>query len=575
MFIRVPLHHSIVFIGMAFLVFLLLLFVPAGPLRSEPVSASEGEDSVSAIEQQKSFSGSLAEQLRCHFEQLAAAQPTGNTARNQLARLYASREYRPVWTRRSMVVELIGVIDDVERDGLLPIDYHIREIKGFLTTPPATVEQQLRYELLLSDAFLTIANHLRFGKVDPESLNPSWNLGDSARRMALEYRLQNAIAEHRVKSVLDEIRPRNPKYEQLKEALARYRAIVKAGGWKVIPEGGGALGKGAQGSRVSLLRARLLDSGDLAVKDAAGTTVFTSSMAEAVKRFQRRNGLEVDGVAGLATIREMNISAARRVEQIRLNLERYRWFINDIEPTYLMINIAGFSLQYIENGQYRWETRVIVGQPYRETPVFKADMRYIVFNPQWVVPPTILAKDALPAIRQDLSYLSRKKLVVIDSGGRVVNPASINWAQYSAANFPYRLQQLAGDHSALGRIKFMMPNKHLIYLHDTPTKDLFERSSRTFSSGCIRVENPFRLAELVLQDTVRWSKRRIEESIATGKTSTVTLSRRIPVFLLYLTAVAEDTGVMFRHDIYGRDDRLLQALNAPVPEYRIAGCIGQ
>ncbi|NTV08495.1 MAG: L,D-transpeptidase family protein, partial [Chlorobium limicola] len=283
-------------------------------------------------------------------------------------------------------------------------------------------------------------------------------------------------------------------------------------------------------------------------------------------------GLSVDGVAGTATIGEINISAAERVDQIRLNLERYRWFVNDLEPTYVLVNIAGFTLQYIENGRYRWGTRVIVGKPYRETPVFKADMQYIVFNPQWVIPPTILAEDALPAIRNSRSYLDRKKLRVIDSRGRVVDPASVNWSGYSAANFPYRLQQTAGDHGALGRIKFMMPNKHVIYLHDTPTKNLFEKSERTFSSGCIRVENPLDLAQLVLQDSVKWNKTSIDSTIGTGKTSTVNLPKRIPVFLLYLTAIAEGEEIQFRRDVYNRDDRLRKALDSPVPQYRIESC---
>jgi len=289
-------------------------------------------------------------------------------------------------------------------------------------------------------------------------------------------------------------------------------------------------------------------------------------MVEAVKRFQKRNGMVADGVPGPATFRAMNLPVERRIEQIRINMERCRWFMNDLEPTYIMVNIAEFSLRYVEHGRNRWGTRVIVGQPYRETPVFKADMQYIVFNPRWVVPPTILSKDVLPAIRKNSAYLSRKKLNILDRNGAVVSPASVNWSQYTGANFPYRLQQTAGDHGALGRIKFMLPNRHTVYLHDTPTKDLFEKSSRTFSSGCIRVENPQELARLVLQDSLKWSRERIQAAINSGKTATVYLPKRIPVFILYLTAFAEGDEIVFLDDVYNRDSAVLKALDKPLPQ---------
>ncbi len=554
-------------------VFLLFLLVSARIVQGEPVSPGNQTIGKKTTARQHAPDSVLASQLRCHFQATGsnAAAPERRVFNSQLARFYAARSYRPVWTERANVAELIEAIGESENDGLIPDDYHIKEIRSFFFSPPRTPELQAKYDLLLSDALLSLAYHLRFGKVDPESLDPNWNLDGTARRTALEYRLQNALAAGRPKAALDELRPTNSGYADLKKGLARYRVIAGAGGWQKVPEGD-PFREGVRDRRVPLLRKRLQQSGDLPGGVADSSNVYTVAMANAVKRFQKRNGLAVDGVAGTATIGEINIPAAERVDQIRLNLERYRWFVNDLEPTYVLVNIAGFTLQYIENGRYRWGTRVIVGQPYRETPVFKADMQYIVFNPQWVIPPTILAKDALPAIRNSRSYLDRKKLRVIDSRGRVVDPASVNWSGYSAANFPYRLQQTAGDHGALGRIKFMMPNKHIIYLHDTPTKNLFDKSERTFSSGCIRVENPLDLAQLVLQDSVKWNRKSIDSTIAAGKTSTVNLPKRIPVFLLYLTAIAEGEEIQFRRDVYNRDDRLRKALDSPVPQYRIQSC---
>jgi murein L,D-transpeptidase YcbB/YkuD len=282
--------------------------------------------------------------------------------------------------------------------------------------------------------------------------------------------------------------------------------------------------------------------------------------------------VESDGVVGTTTLNAMNIPVERLVEKIRINLERYRWFLGELEPTAIVVNVAGFTLQYVEKGHDQWDTRVIVGKPGRETPLFKADMQYIILNPQWVIPPTILAKDALPALRKSSSYLARKKLKIIDRNGSVVDPGSVNWSQYSAGNFPYRLQQSAGDHGALGRIKFMLPNKYIVYLHDTPSKELFAESIRTFSSGCVRVQNPVDLAALVLQDTLHWSKTKILAAINTGKTRTVFLPKRIPVILLYLTAVADGDELQFHDDVYTRDEKLLKALNRPVPQYKMESC---
>lgn len=555
------------------LLFLVLGFVPesvAVPVVSEQprsaLTAARGDSAETAV----------VELLRCHFsgqekDGLRVSDERKNAIGTTLAAFYASRAYRPAWVSKQMVEDLLLAIEESKDDGLNPNDYHIVRLRQMSGNPQLTAKEQASMDLLFSDALFTLAYHLRYGKVDPERLDPNWNITDPVRKSTLEYRLQGAVSSGQIRAVLDDFRPKHPDYGQLKKGLVRYRAIAKAGGWQKVPEGS-PFREGVRDSRVPLLRKRLYDTGTLSEKSTDTSTVCTAAMVESIRRFQKRNGLEEDGIAGPATLRELNVPATERVDQIRLNLERYRWFISDLEPTSILVNIAGFTLQYVEEGIDRWRTRVIVGQPYRETPTFKADMQYIVFNPQWVIPPTILAEDALPAIRRDRSYLSRKQLQVIDSKGRVVNPASVDWSRYSAANFPFRLQQTAGDHGALGRIKFMMPNRHVIYLHDTPSKELFDKSSRTFSSGCIRVENPLDLAELVLRDSVRWSRQKIEDAIKTGKTSTVYLPKRIPVFLLYLTATAENNAVMFRRDVYNRDPILLKSLDEPVPEYKIENC---
>ncbi|MCX6178331.1 MAG: L,D-transpeptidase family protein [Chlorobiales bacterium] len=521
--------------------------------------------------QQKSVSNTLiAENIRRYFDQQQQINHSGAPGQSaigkQLTRFYAARRFQPVWTKPVMVSELITAVDGVVDDGLNPSDYHIGEIKGFHSHPPVTPELQARYDILLSDSFFTLASHLRFGKVDAKSLDPNWNLTNAVTYSALEYRLQNAIAKDRIAGVLKDLRPKHPKYDQLRAGLAHYREIAREGGWPAVAEGP-TLTEGFMDRRIPMLRKRLEASGEIDTLDPDTTKVYSKELVDAVKRFQRQNGLDPDGLLGNATVKTMNIPVESRIDQIRINLERYRWFISDIEPTYVMVNIPDFTLQYVENSRPSWHTRVIVGQPVRETPVFKAEMQYIIFNPQWVIPPTILAKDALPGIRKSISYLSHKKLNVIDKNGSVVDPAKIKWSQYTSANFPYRLQQASGDQGSLGRIKFMLPNKHIVYLHDTPTKELFKKNTRDFSSGCIRVENPLELAGLVLQDSVKWSKERIQAAVNTKKTTTVNLPKRIPVFILYFTAVAEGDGILFRDDVYSKDNAVLNALNKPLPKF--------
>jgi murein L,D-transpeptidase YcbB/YkuD len=229
--------------------------------------------------------------------------------------------------------------------------------------------------------------------------------------------------------------------------------------------------------------------------------------------------------------------------------------------TFVFVNIPGFKVYYVRDEKLAWTRRAQVGKLFRQTPVFRADMTYLEFNPTWTVPPTILAKDILPAVRKDPGYLKKRNIRVIDSKGKVVNPKSINWSKYTGKNFPYQLRQDPGPGNALGQVKFMFPNKHLVYLHDTPSKNLFDRESRAFSSGCVRIENPFEFAQLLLGK--EWNAKRIDGIIKSKKTTTVKLAKPVPVILFYLTALpAFDGRFHFRNDVYSRDEAVLEDLNA-------------
>ncbi len=554
---------------------ILLLWLAFSPV--QPVSVKPVASQMEPLQPQSAPpAGIIPLKIHDRFDWLIQQKsPEGGTARAlfniRLERFYAARGFQPVWTTPSMVAELVNAVEESLDDGFDPADYHLSEIKNFYGKPPATPQQMACYDILLTESFFTLASHLRYGKVDPETLDIHWDLRQDRGRTALDYKLNRAIASQQIAAAMKELRLQHPAYDQLKKGLARYRTIAREGGWPIVAEGP-KLQEGARESRVVRLRQRLKVSGDISVLSADTSMVYDREMVDGVKRFQKRNGMEADGVVGAATLRIMNVPVARRIDEIRLNLERCRWFLGDLEPTCILVNVADFTLRYVENGRNRWSTKVIVGKPGRETPLFKADMQYVILNPQWVIPPTILAKDALPALRKSSSYLYHKHLKIIALNGSVVDPASVNWSQYSAANFPYRLQQSAGDQGALGRVKFMLPNPYIVYLHDTPGKELFNESTRTFSSGCVRVQNPVDLAALVLQDSISWSKEKILAAIKGGKTRMVFLPRRIPVYLLYLTAMDEGGDLRFHEDVYNRDDQVLKALNTPLPQYKTENC---
>lgn len=252
-----------------------------------------------------------------------------------------------------------------------------------------------------------------------------------------------------------------------------------------------------------------------------------------------------------------------RIDQIRVNLERARWMLHDVPQTFVVADIAGFEAGYFRAGRLIWRSRVQVGKPYRSTPIFRSNISYLVLNPTWTVPPGIEARDILPAVKRNRGYLAAKNLRVIDQQGRTVDPARIDWSRYSGRNFPYTFRQDPGPDNALGQIKFMFPNPHFVYLHDTPSKDLFERDVRAFSSGCIRVERPLELAELLLNDPDQWSLEKIRSAVDTQKTRTVTLPAPVPVLLYYWTAQGQaDGSVHFKNDVYRRDPAVLKALDS-------------
>ena len=271
-------------------------------------------------------------------------------------------------------------------------------------------------------------------------------------------------------------------------------------------------------------------------------------------------------MVGKSTIAALNMPVEDRIQQIRANLERTRWTLHDMPSSAVLVDIAGFQLHYRHNGETLWSSRVMVGQPYNQTPVFRSAITYLVLNPTWTIPPGMLKNEIIPKILKNPNYLRNENLKVYDLKGNPVDARTIEWSRYLTRGFPYVLRQDAGPDNALGRIKFMFPNPYHVYLHDTPSKSLFGRNSRALSHGCIRVQSPLDLGRMILANdpgnTV--SNARIDQILESGKTTGLSLKKPLPVFLLYITAKGDADGtISFSPDVYGRDAAVIEALNRP------------
>jgi L,D-transpeptidase YcbB len=491
-----------------------------------------------------------------------------------VARFYESQQFRAQWRDPARVSQLVDALLDLVNDGLDPANYHLdaldayrAELRRVKALPP---DEQAGLEVLATDAMMLGLYHLYLGKVDPEKLSSQWNFAskpvDVERGFAA---LTRALESGQIRETFQRARPQHVWYQRGRERLKEYRALAAAGGWPVIPAGP-TLKPGMTDPRVATMRARLRVTKDYgtgtAVPEAPGQDdLYDAELEAAVKRFQERHGLTADAAVGPATRAAMNASVEDRIDQIRVNLERARWVLHEVKGDLVLVNVAGFEVAYFRDDEPVWTSRVIVGRPYRETPIFKSLITYVVFNPTWTIPPTILVKDKLPVIKRDPGYLKRNNIRVIDARGREVDPYAVNWSQYGAGRMPpYQLRQDPGEDNALGLVKIMFPNPHMVYLHDTPAKSLFDKDERTFSSGCIRVEKAFELAERVLNEPAQWTQQTMAEVVATKKMRTVNLAKPVPVLILYWTAQPRPDGqVIFRNDVYGRDPPTLAALDAP------------
>ncbi|MEY4249146.1 MAG: hypothetical protein RJA87_779 [Pseudomonadota bacterium] len=450
-----------------------------------------------------------------------------------------------VWTDEARFTALLSAVEGSYRHGLTPRDYHSADLVR-LTHQPGPERDRVANE-----ALALLLTHLHRGKVNAGHYRQN-RPGPGDQALILE----TARAENLARAI-DVAAPSQPLYRALVSQLTQLRQIEAKGGWVPIGKGP-TLSKGMSDPRVAAIAVRLRLLGDLS-SQARDDALFDETLVSAVKTFQRRMGLDPSGRVDAGVLKELNRPIAQRIRQLRVNMDRSRALMSDLPSRFLMINIAGFEAYLIDDNQIIWRSKVQVGKPFRQTPQLRSAIDKIVLNPTWTVPLTILKEDIAPAAAKDSNLIAERGLVVTDQKGKVVDPRRIDWI----GPLPYRLQQAPGPDNVMGRVKFLFPNDYAVFLHDTPAKALFERPSRAFSSGCVRLERPLELADLILAaDRKGWTSDQTQSLLETLTTQTLTLRSPVTILLAYWTAWVDPEGVNnFRRDIYGLDDRWAKALD--------------
>lgn len=491
-----------------------------------------------------------------------------------LVRLYGEQPTRPLWVKDQkpspQALAVVAALKDADKAGLLPEDYDAAFLERWSQESAGGFKEAsgvASYDVALSVAALRFASNLHLGRINPRSVG--FDLDVLPRRQEVAARVLEMTQNPSPRSLLAELEPRFPIYQPLKAALVRYRKLAlelprpKFGfPAKFTPT--------MTHQDVPALRELLIALGDLP-EGAHGVEgvpeVYDPALEQAVKAFQARHGLTSDGVIGKATLARLSTPVADRLKQIELGLERLRWLPEGVKGHYLIVNIPSFQLYGARAGEgighHELQMNVVVGQAIdgRQTPIFHSDMTMVTFRPYWNVPEAIAAKEVVPAIRRHPAYLQKNDLEIVSAFAPAAQPLSADELNLDrVASGALKIRQRPGPENALGLFKFSFPNTNNVYLHSTPSKGLFSRDRRDFSHGCIRVQDPQRLAEWVLEDNGDWPPERIAEFANGDVTKTITLKKSIPVYILYSTVMADQEGrISFFEDIYGHD-RSLQVL---------------
>lgn len=473
-----------------------------------------------------------------------------------MRQFYEKRMFRPLWLAdgkptdfsKALVKRLMTASDA----GLPNID-----LQTYLEPLIAGGNDQQRatFEMALTEGVVQYARSLSVGRYVPVMVDSGWYI--PPRSFNSSEFLQNLVTSPDANQLLNALEPPSGEYQQLKQVLKRYRDLAARGGWPLLPVRTTLLKPGMKSDLVPILRQRLMAQQEFSSAEPADSTTYDPALVQAARVFQMHHGLKDDGVIGSATVAVLNVPIEERIQSIIATLERWRWMPRDLGQRFVLVNLPEFGLQLYDQGEVAWRTRIINGEKKHPSPSIAAEIVQVKANPEWFVPNQIAIKEMIPELQKNPNYLRDNGYKLYVRQGRVeINPRDVDWnAHFTARDFPYLIKQDLGDANALGRLKLVMPNKQAIYLHDTPTRHLFEKDVRTFSHGCIRVQNPETLAGHLLDKLdPEQGKQRVIHQIGQGVTVDIDLPEKVPVYLAYFTTRVDASGdVRFLQDIYGRD----------------------
>lgn len=472
----------------------------------------------------------------------------------------------PVWINSNVLGKngyvLLDYIRQIARHGLNPSDYHLFLLEKYVDKTKLFMamdtEDMMKLDVLLTDAYLLLGLHLYYGKVDSEKEGENWTIQRKKPELQLNRKLEEALTAGDITNGLNLLAPRYRSYWMMKEDLAFFLELENEPWPALISDT--TINPAQSNQLLPKIRRRLIKL-RYSLSDSISVT-YDTELEKQLKNFQKDWGLNADGVIGKGTLLALNTRPEMLINRLKVNMERFRWLPLHEPRKYLMVNIASFDLVLIEGVDTLISMRAIVGKDYRETPVFNALMTYIVFGPSWTVPPTILKNDVIPELLKGPEYLKKKNMKLLRYDGSEIAYSEIDWTKISRNNFPYMVRQNPGPENALGKVKFMFPNSYNVYIHDTPSRGYFARDDRAMSSGCIRIEKPFELAELLLADSPEWPPEKIHTAMQQNRGQTASLKTPVEVLLLYLTSWTGGNGrVQFRKDIYMWDELIVKALN--------------
>jgi murein L,D-transpeptidase YcbB/YkuD len=459
-----------------------------------------------------------------------------------------------IWYNKSNREDLINEIKFSYRDGLLPEDYQYKKIKALEEKRNQLSDEEIiRYDILLTQTFEKLANHLHSGKLNPKELYTDWDI--EKKEIALSQKLENAIKENKMASLFKSIKPQDEIYRKIKKSLLVLEAYPAYTFGKISIKN--KIVANDSTDVVIDIKKRLDYWKDYQNQDTIFTNIYDSLTVQAVKRFQRRHNLTADGVIGFGTIKALNYSKNQRREQIIVNLERWKWFPDTFGEAYILVNLPEYKLSYVDNNDTVTTERIIIGKASRKTPILTSKLTNFVFNPTWTVPPTILKEDLTPAASKSRGYFEKNRITIYNKKGEIISAE--NWSPENARS--YRYVQRPGSDNSLGLVKFNFSNRHLVYLHDTNNRSYFTRENRAVSSGCVRVENPLRLAKKIMKkEDDDWTIEKVDAIVAQKNSKLIPIKSDVKVHLLYWTNTLDKNQLIFYEDCYNLDKKVFKKL---------------